>query len=292
MKRFVILMCCLISYMAVFAQEGLKEGDEMAAAGDFDGAAAMYRKCSESNEPCALKLFKLIYDEKVKALMPDEPFQLINPLAAKGDAEAQFYLSELYRKGIGGVEQNNDEALIWLQKSAEQNFSAAKTALENLPRKEEPNPESPGREETVRDEPIKIITDTPPIGSDIILHPAPNLKPSKMPVVLYSVGGVAIVAGIAVTYLIPAKTSDDFSSSNETGKYLEVQKRNPVFLIAGGVIGGVCIGSGIIIKKKNSAKLSAASFDNDVPQSFPHPNDDLRLNLIATNNGAGLRLTF
>ena len=53
-------MCCLISYVAVFAQEGLKEGDELAAAGDYNGAAAMYRKCRESNEQCALKLFKLI----------------------------------------------------------------------------------------------------------------------------------------------------------------------------------------------------------------------------------------
>ena len=292
MKQLLISLSFLFIAMSVYAQDGLKEGDEMAAAGNYDGAAVMYRICMESNEQCVLKLFKLIYDEKIEPQFTDELFQLINPLAKKGNAEAQFYLGELYRKGIGGVEQSNDEALKWLQQSAEQDYDAAKTEWEKLRPKEVPKAEPPVREQPVREEPVRRSTTTPSAGGNVNMNTGQDLKPSKMPGVLFAVGGVAVVAGIAGTYLLPGKADDDFSASNETGTYLEVQKRNPVFLIAGGVIGGVCIGSGIVIKKKNSNKLSAAFYENDVRQQFHRPDNDMRLHVVAVYNGAGLRLTF
>ena len=138
MKKTILLIACLCGSFSAIAQEELKQADEMAAAGNYDGASIMYRICMESNEQCALRLFKLIYEGKIEAQFSDELYQIINPLAGKGNAEAQFYLGELYRKGMGGVAQNDVEALKWLRLSAEKDYAEAKSALEKLRPKEEP----------------------------------------------------------------------------------------------------------------------------------------------------------
>lgn len=41
-------------------------------------------------------------------------------LAKQGNVNAQLYLAESYRNGIGGVNQDHQKALYWYRKSAEE----------------------------------------------------------------------------------------------------------------------------------------------------------------------------
>jgi hypothetical protein len=136
MKKTVLLFVCLLCSQAFFAQNEQKEGDTMAAAKNYQGAAMMYRVCMENNDQCALKLFKLIYDEKIDAQFSDELYLLIEPLSKKKNAEAHYYLGMLYRKGTGGVSHDNSEAKKWLESSAKQRNSKASSELKELKKEE------------------------------------------------------------------------------------------------------------------------------------------------------------
>jgi hypothetical protein len=48
-------------------------------------------------------------------------FQILLPLAEAGNSIAQYYVSRMKRHG-DGVQQDNEEAFLWLLKSAEQDF--------------------------------------------------------------------------------------------------------------------------------------------------------------------------
>ena len=294
MKKTVLIFSCLFFTMTIFAQNEQKQGDDMAATGNYDGAAVMYRMCMDSNDQCRLKLFKLIFDEKIEQQFTDELFQLINPLAKKDITEAQYYLGMLHKKGIGGVAQDNDAAINWLKKSADKGFASAKIELDELLPKEEPAREEPAREEP----PIEEVKVTPipssasPANNRVIPEANKVQGPSKLPGVLFAVGGVSIVAGVAATYFIPGKKEEDWSNSDNDKTYKEITKRNPVFLIAGAVVGGVCIGSGIVIKKKNASKgnsLASEPFVSPLPVQHDR---EVRLFFVAMDNGAGFRLTF
>ena len=50
------------------------------------------------------------------------------PAAKRGNAKAQYFVSELYIKGIE-IEQNHPEALSWLEKSAKQGYPPAQSKL-------------------------------------------------------------------------------------------------------------------------------------------------------------------
>jgi len=123
MKKLLFAITLFVN-IPLLAQDYKKLGDAKAAEGDFTGAAAMYEMGMEKDEECALKYFKLIYDKKIVAEFSDQLYQLILPLALKWSAEAQFYLGYMYYEGYG-VPKNMDEALFWLQKSAEQGFQQA-----------------------------------------------------------------------------------------------------------------------------------------------------------------------
>jgi TPR repeat protein len=53
----------------------------------------------------------------------------LEPLAEKGDADAQMYLANIYRQGLGSVPRNLKEAVIWYRKSARQGHAGAQTIL-------------------------------------------------------------------------------------------------------------------------------------------------------------------
>ena len=62
---------------------------------------------------------------------PDDVATALNelrPLAAEGDADAQFKLGSLYYQGFG-VPQDFKEAIAWLRKAAEQNHTSAQVTL-------------------------------------------------------------------------------------------------------------------------------------------------------------------
>lgn len=58
-------------------------------------------------------------------------YDLVEPLARGGNAEAQFYFATLFARGEG-VDQNEDVALDWAQKSAEQGYIEAEYYLGTL----------------------------------------------------------------------------------------------------------------------------------------------------------------
>jgi hypothetical protein len=78
-----------------------------------------------------LKLFKLLYDEKIESQSTDELYRLISPLAEKGNAEAQYYLGTIYHKGMG-VSQNNKKSINWFKKSAKQDYAEAQNELTRM----------------------------------------------------------------------------------------------------------------------------------------------------------------
>ena len=311
MKKIIIFLVCLMSCIVIQAQDEKEEGDKMVADGNYSGADMMYRLCIELNndDECSFKLFKLLYDKKSEPTSSDELFQLISPLAEKGNAEAQFYLGMMYSKGYG-VTQDLAKAIKWLQLCADKGNTAAKEELTliNPPRQGSTIPRvnssrgrtattdvtTPSKQETTA---TKTVTtqERQTAGrstTDINSQYKQEKGSSKTGNILLAVGAVGIVGGAAATYLLPPKITEDWSNSDETGTYIEVKKRNPVFLIAGGVVGGICIGTGIILKSKASRQHKNSAYEYDPSKPVSRPNYDMRLDFVAAGNGAGFRLTF
>jgi FOG: TPR repeat, SEL1 subfamily len=127
MKKNLVFICLFVS-AAVFAQNEKVEGDAMAASENYSGAAMMYRACMEKDEQCLMKLFMLLYENKVEPQSADELYQLINPPARRGNTEAQFYLGKMFQSGTG-ISKNESEALNWFKKSAGKNNIKAQYEL-------------------------------------------------------------------------------------------------------------------------------------------------------------------
>jgi len=261
--------------------------DNIASAANYSEAANLYRLCKDTNEQCMLKLFGLIHDGKVEPLSTDEAYQLISPLAQQGNAEAQYYLGIMYRKGTGGVLRDESESTLWLQLSADQGYLAAQNELiEITPKQETPSPQE--KVIIVPQEKVSANNNLTNINTQY----EKKKKSSKGAGFLITIGGIGIAAGAAATYLLPPEKSEDWSDSHATQTYKEIEKRNPVYLIAGGIVGGVCLGTGIILKAKKNAKEKNIVSEDMLLQPPVYPDNNMRLNLIATNNGAGFRLTF
>jgi len=131
MKKIIGLFICLFCSVAIIAQVNKKQGDDMAKVENYSGAAMMYRLCMQKDEECLIKLIRLLYEEKVEPQFSNELYQLVNPLAEKGNAEAQFYVGGMYHQGLG-VKKDMDEALKWYQKSKDQGYEAARKMYDEL----------------------------------------------------------------------------------------------------------------------------------------------------------------
>ena len=130
MKK-VIVFICLYGWTTIFAQNEKQQADDMVIEANFSGAAMMYRMCMEQDEQCLMKLFKLIYEKKVDLQSTDELYQLIRTPAERGNAEAQYYLGEMYLIG-NGVSKNDREAMNWLRKSAKSGNIDAHNRLKTI----------------------------------------------------------------------------------------------------------------------------------------------------------------
>ena len=70
----------------------------------------------------------------VQAADDDVAVRLFNAqesLAARGDAQAQFYLGEMYEQGLGTA-ANPEQALLWYGKAAQQGHAMSKRKLKEL----------------------------------------------------------------------------------------------------------------------------------------------------------------
>jgi TPR repeat protein len=280
MKKVVLLLICLAVYSATFAQNEKREGDDMAAAGNFSGAAMYYRLCMESDEQCLLKLFKLMYDEKIEPETTDELFQLINPLAQQGNVEAQFYLGEMYAKGRG-VSKNDAEAVVWYKKSAEQGNANAQNELDRI------SQQGWGVSQDMQEAKPPVRTEPKSNLNANVDNLHMKETTSRRSNVLFAAGGVSVAAGVAATLLATKPYTEESSD-----KIIKGKEYNLVYAAAGVVVGGVCIGTGISLKKK--ARLQPQNMDhgNDRSYSPVYRDKHLCLNLVAYGNEAGLRLTF
>ena len=129
MKKLVILSVIFLSATALYAQQNfLSEGDRMAAAGNYTGAAERYERCMEQDIRCLLRFCELIVEGKIVAESPDQLFRLVSPHAQRGNALAQNYLGWMYSGGRG-VTRNEAEAVNWYRKSAEQGHETAQFNL-------------------------------------------------------------------------------------------------------------------------------------------------------------------
>ena len=272
MHKIVLLFIYFLVCTALFAQSELKEGERMEAEGNYSGAEIMYRLCMEQNDTCLLKLIRLLYDEKIEPQFEDELFLLAHPLAENGEPETQYYIGMMYLQGKSGAPQDDDKASLWLQKSATQGYEPAKIQLATL------IPEEDTASETQK------ILDPPKTKSKTLTIPQWVKDKSTT---FYALGGVSIAAGIAATLLLPK----DYTEYEGT-KRIEGKQYSLVYTVVGVVAGGVCIGLAINHKKKASEKPLNMSYDNIHSRSPSIRDNPSRLDLVATGNLVGLRLTF
>jgi hypothetical protein len=113
---------------ALFTQNFKKDGDDMAAEGNYSGAARMYAECMKIDDECLFKLFKLIYDKKTALSYTDQLYLLIAPLAEKGNPAAEFYLGYMCMNDYGAAKRD-DKAFEWFYKSAEHGYADAQYSL-------------------------------------------------------------------------------------------------------------------------------------------------------------------
>ncbi len=71
---------------------------------------------------------KKLYDEERYL----EAFKWLDKAAKQGHAKAQFYLSVIYRNGLGGMPVNDDEAVKWIRKAAIQGYAEAQYNLSGM----------------------------------------------------------------------------------------------------------------------------------------------------------------
>jgi hypothetical protein len=327
MKKIVLLFICLLGGMAIFAQSEKRDGDDMASAGNFSGAAMMYRLCMEQDEECLLKLIRLLYEEKVEPQFTNELFQLLSPLAESGNAEAQLYLGVMHLKGYDtqnldksfewlkksadqgnsdaqyqlglmyqkglGVRQSNDEAIRLFRQSAAQGNELAQSSYEEMVNIAQSQPrgrtQSRSQPAAVTGRPVEnvTVTDLPRTkrrSSDNLRLERGNKNRSGL---LFAAGGVSIVAGGAASFLLSKPYTEYGDGHRITGK-----EYNLVYAAAGVVVGGVCIGTGISLKKKSKTFPNSIGYNYN-PSITPSARDPhSRLDLVAAGDGIGLRLSF
>jgi TPR repeat protein len=65
----------------------------------------------------------------------EEAVKWYRKAAEQGEVEAQTYLGFMYEQGLGGLPQNRAEAVKWYRKAAEQGYTDAKNALKRFEKK-------------------------------------------------------------------------------------------------------------------------------------------------------------
>lgn len=100
-----------------------------------------------------------------------QAFHQLLPLAAKGEAQAQYAVGYMYYYGYGAA-QDKESGLFWMQKSAEQQYAPALKALAII-HSHQNEPERPVTRQAWKDE--KTVT------SALIKNPSPKTFPSPQP---------------------------------------------------------------------------------------------------------------
>ena len=103
---------------------------------------------------------------------------------------------------------------------------------------------------------------------------------------LFVAGGVGIAGGIAAS-ILSAKHYTEVSN----GMMINGKEYNLIYAATGIVVGGVCIGTGIKLKKKAKSQPNM-DYGYNGSHSTLYRDNYSRLNLVVYGNEAGIRLTF
>ena len=108
---------------------------------------------------------------------------------------------------------------------------------------------------------------------------------------LFIVGGLAGAGGIAATF---ATTKSYMDIDKSKGKIIRGKETNYYFAAAGVIVGGICIGSGILLNRKAHVQSRNKEFSDYSPsyRNNASSKGESRLNIVACGNEVGLRLTF
>lgn len=116
-----------------YFMEAAKKGD---ARGMY-GIGIWFEKASSSKEKIAADFYQCLFNQpaakgtarkEISDFFYRMAFPGLKELAEKGDPVAQFQLGQCYSYG-DGVEKNKEQAIVWLQKAADQGEEAAKRTL-------------------------------------------------------------------------------------------------------------------------------------------------------------------
>ena len=99
-------------------------------AGDYAKARSIWQPLAEKGDAQAQRGMGKLY-EKGRGVERDfaEAIKWYRPAAEKGDAESQYRLSVAYGFGLGGVDKDEAKALEWLRKAAENGQKRAQKSL-------------------------------------------------------------------------------------------------------------------------------------------------------------------
>jgi len=114
-----------------------------------------------------------------------------------------------------------------------------------------------------------------------------NETASSRSSLLFVAGGVCIVGGIAAT-LLSTKPYSEVSN----GMIVNGKEYNFIYTGVGVVAGGVCIGTGIKLKKKERVQPQNIDISYNRSHTTSKNYNYSHLNLVSYGNDVGLRLTF
>ena len=256
----LLLFCCLQAY----GQDYLKEANACFEKGDYECARRNYT-LFQTLDGRDMSVQIQIADECMRALqLADDYFK--EEEFEKASNRYQFVLEKNPKDTYAQKQYDLCE-----KKLKPSNVEVA----ENLPDQK--------KEEALPPEIINAPVPKEKIPDNLFVDKATKSRRSGR---LYIIGGGCIAAGVAATFLATTPYEDP--------KYAEgyIEKGhayNLIYAAAGIVAGGVCIGYGIHIKKKERAQHVSYNDPTTVPSCC---DSRLHLNLVACGNHAGLRFTF
>ena len=228
MKKIVLLSVCLLSGMALFAQNFKALGDAKAAEGDYSGAATYYEMGMDEDESCALSLFILIYEKKVEAQFSDQLYEIILPLAQKGRAEAQFYLASMYDQGYG-IEKDPNKAMEWHTQAADQGYEESIKYVDKIKEEERLAAELKAKEEEEQqmaaqkakeEEDQRIAAQKAKEEEEQRLATQTVKEEKKTPPVTNTKSGIKFSFGVKAGVNLSNINGADFTTSMQTGFHL------------------------------------------------------------------------
>lgn len=117
MKKIILLL--LFALISSASQADLKKGLDAYQDENYDAAMAELKASAKTGGEKAKAMWASLCEKGGRLMDGDVDLDALRKAAANGYASAQNYLAVMYSKGIGGVEKDEEQALAWHEKAAE-----------------------------------------------------------------------------------------------------------------------------------------------------------------------------